>query len=576
MAAGLGFGAADAQQVTAALNPPVIGSGQSAEYVIKYEGPQTQVEALPEPAAEGLEFNGPSNSKEFRFDNRNGSTFTENFSWQVTAREPGSYTVPAQSLTINGQTYTTGAVTLEVREGPPPEPSLEPILRLAVQKTELYVGEVTPVTITAYFHRRTALHNYDHPKLPRENFVVKRFPPAGPAAPVQINGERYQPIQFNSSVSAMKEGDLLLGPATLQSEIYFPEAGGPDEAGLPQNFPRTFFNRSASRRSVTLTSESVRIKVKPLPTEGRPASFSGAVGHFTLNAQLSQRGGELRVGEPLAVDLVIAGQGNFDILSAPVLTDAEGWKLYPAKVTQENRSTGLEPGVQIFNQALVPQKVLREVPPFEIAFFDPVRGRYEIARSDAIPIVIRPDDARPAAEEPAAGAGTATAAAKDFALADAAAPEEKLADILLARPAGGPLLSLTLPPPDDKAFWLAQVLPAALLLTLVAGGWYRRWKERVDRLAFDRATQPRELAAIRREMRRPGLARREFYALAREYLRAWEFRARQPAPVAEAAVGEVLQRQSRYSYSGDTEEAVEATPPTEVTTVLATLEKLPR
>ena len=110
-------------------------------------------------------------------------------------------------------------------------------------RTKESVPAMTLFTITVYVHRRTQLRNYDHPKLPRENFVVKRFPPPGPGALVEVNGERYHPIQFSSSLSAIREGELELGPATLECMIDFPVATE-DARSVPQGFaPPSFFQR---------------------------------------------------------------------------------------------------------------------------------------------------------------------------------------------------------------------------------------------------------------------------------------------------------------------------------------------
>lgn len=564
---------AAAQRVTASVSPATVSKGQSAEYVIKYEGPQAQVEAVPDPVVDGLEFAGPNHGREFRFDSRGGSVYTESFTWRVLSHTPGRYVIPPQEIVFNGQTFTAEAVTLEVTESAPPPPSLEPILELEVGKQELYVGEVVSVTITAFFHRHALYNQLDHPKLPRDNFVVKRFPPPGPAPTVRRNGQPYVPVRFISSLSAVKEGQLQLGPATLQCDVVFPEDGAVDDTTLPRGFPRSFF-RNTSVRRMELKSEPIMLNVKPLPAEGRPENFSGAVGRFSFNAQLSQRGNQWRVGEPIAVDLVVMGVGNFDSLSAPVLTSSEGWKLYPAKVTQENRSTGLENGVQIFNQVLVPQRVMTEVPPFELSYFDPAVEKYVTVRSDAILVTIQEDTSRPEAAPAATVEASNVSGVKDFTFAEAATPEEKLSDILTVRPAGRPFLSLAGGGAVRSSFWVMHTVPALCLLGLVVWGARRRWTELTVQKALARDGQPRELAAIRRDMRRPGLARREFYSYACEYLNAWEKRTHRAAPREDAALKRLLERHAFYKYSGENHDAAEATPPDEVNEVMAVLERL--
>ena len=358
-----------AQRVTSTLSPQTIGAGQAAEYSIIIEEGQ-QIQQLPNAlSVSGLEFNGPNS--------RSTSTLIGGvlrqqieFVWQVYASRPGTFVIPAQQVVTNGQTFTVPQKVLQVQEGAAPSQSLEPFLKLHVDKTELYAGEVVPITVSAFFHRRTQLRNYEHPKLPRDDFVVKRFPPAGPSASVEVDGERYQPIVFSSSLSAIREGSHKLGPASLDCVVDFPSTEN-DRRAAP-GFP-SFFQRMVTRQ-MHIESAPVTINVKPLPAEGRPPDFSGAVGKFTVGARLNQPS-QVKVGDPIAIELTVAGQGNFDAVSAPVLSVTEGWKTYPAKMTQENRTGGLEPGLVSFSQVLIPQKMFAELPPFQFSFFDVDDGK---------------------------------------------------------------------------------------------------------------------------------------------------------------------------------------------------------
>lgn len=564
---GLGLTAAHGQQVTASLSPTTVAQGQPAAYSIVYQGPQTDLDLIPEtPAVAGLEFEEPEIEQSFTLRDTVASQQIR-IRWRVSGQESGQYTIPAQGVSFGGRQYATEPVTLEVREGPPVSPSFDPILRLSVAKTDLYVGEVTPITVTALFHRRTQVRNYEHPKLPRENFVVKRFPPAGPAPYVEINGERFQPVEFTSSLSALREGNLVVGPATIENVLVDVPLDA-DEDG--RGFPPSFFQRMRTRQ-FTLTSEAVPIRVKPLPIEGRPADFTGAVGRFILQSRLAQPAQALHVGDPIAVDLIVTGEGNFDSLSAPLPAVTEGWKLYPAKVTQENRGTGLEPGAQVWNHVIVPQQPLTEVPAYVLSFFDPATSTYQTVRSAPIAITVQPEIARP---DPPSGEPPA----KDFSVVDAALPEEKLDDILTLRPALGAWQPLTPRPRDEILFWAAQALPAALLLAFIGVGLQRRHRERAAAERAAREGKPRLLNDIRRDLRQSGLTRRAFYTLAREFVDAAEFAAGRPVQAAglNGELDSLLERQALYCYANRPEDATSPIPRPEQQEAIATLDKLAR
>jgi hypothetical protein len=557
-----------AQQVSATLSPAIVAQGQVAEYAITYEGPQVNIEQPESIEVPGLEIQGPQSQQSFSRIN-NVTLYRVELMWQIMASAPGRYTIPAQTLNFGGRTYTTNELTLEVRDGPAPTSSMEPILRLTVNKTDLYVGEVTPITITALFHRRTQLRNYDHPKMPRENFVVKRFPPPGPAPSVEVNGERFQPVQFSSSLSALREGDLVVGPATLESVVDFPAGQAAGGGGRP-GFPQSFFQRMNTRQ-LTLTSEGVTLKVKPLPTAGQPADFAGAVGQFTLMSRLAQPPGELRVGDPVAVDLIVTGQGNFDSLSSPLPAESEGWKQYPSKVVQEYRGTGLEPGSQMWNQVIVPQQPSSEVPAFALSFFDPATGTYQTVVSPPLPVRVLPAEEKPAVV-------AAEAPAQDFSVVDAALPEEQLNDILTLRPASSPWVSLQRAPSGPGLWWAAQAAPALALLAIIGLGWSRHQRRRqtARRLALE--GRPRLPVDVRRDLQRPHQTRREFYALAREFILSVDHH--QPSGTQRATPhperDALLARQSLYCYAGAEAEAAAPIPPAEYAESLATLESLAR
>jgi hypothetical protein len=560
-----------AQQVTTSLSPKVVGPGQAAEFSITYEGPQASFESVPEIRVPGIEVVGPQSQSMLSSDN-GVTTYRRELMWQLFSAQPGRYVIPSMPVGIMGQEFQTQEVVLEVKEGATPEVSLDPFLKLNVGKQDLYVGEVTSIAITAFFHHRTQLRNYDHPKLPRENFVVKRFPSAGPAAMVEMHGERYVPIQFTSALSAIKEGDLDLGPATLDCMVDFP-ASADDVRNRPRGFPPSFFQRMVTRQ-FAMKSDILKVRVKPLPAEGRPADFAGAVGRFSLVTRSTQPLQQLHVGDPISLDLFVTGQGNFDSIPPALPDPPDGWKLYPAKITQENRSSGLQPGAQVYNQVIVPTRMTNAIPAFQFSYFDPDQEKYQVARSAPIPLTLLPDD-------PGIDPRTGEAPTRDFSFAEATIPEERLADILTVRPGSSRMLSLTTPARDEALTWALQAIPAAIVLALAGVGMQRRARERAVARQRARLGQPRSLQEIRRDLKRSGLSRREFYSLAREYANAAAFhRSSKADPSASAAsdpgLDQVLARQGYYSYSGDDADAAAPVTSPERKEVMAVLEHAAR
>ncbi len=546
--------------ISATLTPAVVGAGQASEFVITLDGAQS-VQVPPQPiVVEGLEIQGPGQSQEFS--SVNGITrIRYSFHYQVFAAKPGSYTIPPQSITFNGQPFTTPQRTLQVQDSPTnPNQGTEPFLKLNLAKTDLYVGELIPLTLTGYFHRQTQLQNYEFPKLPRDNFVVKRFARSPSASSVEVNGQQFQALSFDSTLAPLKEGDFDLGPATIDCQVGFPSAN-PTRANNPFN---NFFNGGMSTRQVNLKSEPVKVHVKPLPAEGRPADFSGAVGRF--NVQVRANPTQLKVNDPIAVDLEITGQGNFDYLSAPLLSATDGWLVYPAKQTVENRASGLDPGSVSYTQAVTPKKLMTELPSFIFSFFDPDQQKYVTVSTQPIPLRMTPED------KPAGGAGPA---ARDFSTSEALPPEEILADILAHPriPTAAALLPVQPSGDADRIFWGLQLVPAALLIAFIAVGLQRRLRAQADEHQRRTAGQPRPVREVMRELNNPDLKSREFYSLARECVQSIAFHL-QRSVEGEPSVSTILTRQAQLCYSGSNPQADMPLPAPERSEVLDSLTRL--
>src|SRR5690606_39773709 len=63
-----------------------------------------------------------------------------------------------------------------------------------------------------------------------------------------------------------------------------------------------------AQASKTVSAGSRTIDVKPLPTEGKPADFTGAVGEYEFNVITSKS--ELNASESLQARVEVKGKGN--------------------------------------------------------------------------------------------------------------------------------------------------------------------------------------------------------------------------------------------------------------------------
>ena len=158
---------------------------------------------------------------------------------------------------------------------------------------------------------------------------------------------------------------------------------------------RDIFNRRQVAvegiRPVLQTAKISPIAVRPLPEEGRPASFTGAVGRFTVRASAEPR--EVSVGDPITlryevIEDVDAIPGNLANLRPPPLRELEA--LADFRVPDDPTTGVVEGQTKTFTETLRPERDdITEIPAIPFVSFDPQLGRYVTASSTPIRITVK-------------------------------------------------------------------------------------------------------------------------------------------------------------------------------------------
>ena len=158
---------------------------------------------------------------------------------------------------------------------------------------------------------------------------------------------------------------------------------------------RDIFNRRQVAvegiRPVLQTAKISPIAVRPLPEEGRPASFTGAVGRFTVRASAEPR--EVSVGDPITlryevIEDVDAIPGDLANLRPPPLRELEA--LADFRVPDDPTTGVVEGQTKTFTETLRPERDdITEIPAIPFVSFDPQLGRYVTASSTPIRITVK-------------------------------------------------------------------------------------------------------------------------------------------------------------------------------------------
>jgi len=446
-------------RVTATIDPAKLAVGESADLAVVIDG--TQSAPAPQIAStEGLQIRavGPSSNVTI-VNGRVTASVTHHFT--VVASKPGRYTIGPIGVDVDGKHYDAPAVTLEAlaagarsADGSPSRnDQLE--LSLSLPRTEVYLHERIPLGLKLLVGA-VRIGDLQYPAVPGDGFALEKFPEPTQRREDTPNGPR-QVVDFKTTLTPLKTGSLTVGPATMNMSVVVQgRRRGPFFGG--------FFGDES--RPTQLQSQPITLMVLPLPSEGRPPDFGGAVGHFTF--EVTAAPAEVTAGDPVTVHSVVRGDGALDGIAPPTIAAGDGFRVYPVQTSQPSDRND----ERTFEQVVIP---LREgpfrLPTLRFSYFDPTSRTYRTIAPSPITLTIRPS-AQAKATPQIVGAVPAPAPAPQR-------TETLGRDIVFIKDAPGTLRPVGARLYRSPVFWLLQLVP--VLVWAVATAYDRRRR----RLATD-------------------------------------------------------------------------------------------
>ena len=213
--------------------------------------------------------------------------------------------------------------------------------------------------------------------------------------PSDITGVEVYNIPFDTvrSIQHVTVSGVRFTQYTYRSAI-FPLTAGIDTIPSP-TLTYTLLNDADpyASRSTTVHGAQQHIVVLPLPSRGKPAGFSDAVGQFTLSVVADRQG--LHTGNAFNVRATVTGTGDIALLQRPAL--AIPWATVvntsDSVMWDSPVSTGiLMHGFKEFRWLVTPQSGGHlTIPPTRYSYFNPTTKTYETAVAAAIPVTIAGD-----------------------------------------------------------------------------------------------------------------------------------------------------------------------------------------
>ncbi len=239
-----------------------------------------------------------------------------------------------------------------------------------VDKTEAYKGE--QIVASWYLYTRGRVRDIDTLKYPT------------------LKGFWKEDIQISTHLNF--EQDVINGipynRALLASYALFPIDEGKQQVD-PYKAKATIVGGFGFGRGfqATKASDNIPILIKPLPKEGKPKDYTGAVGVFQMTVDAPNK--SIVTHQPFPLKIRFEGRGNAKLIELPQLPLGDTLEIYDIK----NESKFFKNGQSFkeFEVLLIPKKAgPLVIDSLRSSFFDPKKGEYISLQSEPIQLTVLP------------------------------------------------------------------------------------------------------------------------------------------------------------------------------------------
>ena len=334
--------------------PGTIRVGDSARVTIRVEGASANPRAPELPAVDGLRMRllGPSrNSYTFYDGRRLIERVGVQYIVELQPTRAGIFEVPSFPIWTGSKQQDTPSLRLEARADL--VGAELGYLEVEVAPRRVYVHEPVRVRLDYGVQRGVKLADAVADRYRYQDIEVRaswldefpageRLEVADPAGETRIavcngaliragydsahdrDGEPWQQYSFDRAFLPTRLGRLKLPAPMLRFRVLSGRVRT-DRFGRPLG---------QGAENYFVYGEPIELEVLPIPEEGRPTPYFGAVGRFTFTADLDRP--QVRVGESVKLTLTVRGRGNFEFLRLPELDELEGFHKLGANEAQRD------------------------------------------------------------------------------------------------------------------------------------------------------------------------------------------------------------------------------------------------
>ncbi len=318
---------------------------------------------------------------------RGKRSYSKTYSYFLSPKSKGTFTIKQATIEIDGAVYKTTPVRITVtnavnkpKNGDNADYVASENVHLVaeVSNSNPYLNEAIAVIYKLYVSHDVSItsswREVENPKY--ADFWSQNIDTRGDfkVHEGQYKGEDYRYVVLRKTVLyPQKTGELDIEPLTLDVPI--------DVKGNRRDI---FGRRLMSRVNKTISAGSRTINVKPLPLEGRPDNFTGAVGDFSFN--VTTKNPTLDANESLELVAKVSGNGNLKLFDLPTINLPSSLEVYePIRDNKVSISTSGMNGYFTETYTVVPQfKGTYPIRPISFSYFDVASNSYKTLSSEEI------------------------------------------------------------------------------------------------------------------------------------------------------------------------------------------------
>jgi len=316
-------------------------------------------------------------------------SFSKSYSYFLAPKKRGEFTIGQATIEIDGKTYKTLPVKITVtaaidKPKDPNDPNYiasEKIHLVAeISNGNPYLNEAITVVYKLYVAQNTGVRNWREIDSPRyndfwsQNIDVKGIDIKQGA----YNGEDYRYVVLRKTVLyPQKTGKLTIEPLSLDITVE-----------VPSNRRDVFGRSFMSTVNRTVASRNRVINVKPLPENGKPENFSGAVGSFDFKVTTNKE--SLKATEALELKVSVSGKGNLKLFRLPKPTLPSALEVYEPEHSEKvnTRTSGMQ-GTISDSYTVVPNfQGSYPIPNVSFSYFDLKTKQYKTLTSERLIIEV--------------------------------------------------------------------------------------------------------------------------------------------------------------------------------------------